>query len=181
MHLRGSTVQGNTAYFGGGISNQATLDVTNSTVSGNSARLYHGGGLANFGNAQATITNSTITGNTAGGDGGGIQQTSNYQLTILSSTIVRNVANDDDENGGRGGGIAVSNAGASLRNTILAANENPGHLGSSDCFGLLVSAGYNIVGDDPGTCFAAIPETDSSGVRSSARWPTTEALLGPTR
>ncbi len=164
MQLQRSTVRGNTAFFGGGISNQATLDVRTSTVSGNTARIYHGGGLTNVGNAQASIANSTITGNTAGGDGGGIQQTANYRLTITSSTIVRNVANDDNANGGRGGGIAVSNAGASLRNTILAANENPGHLGSSDCFGLLTSTGYNIVGDDPDTCFATIPTTDSSGI-----------------
>ena len=47
MHLRGSTVRGNTAFFGGGIANQATLDITDSTVSGNSARIHHGGGLTN--------------------------------------------------------------------------------------------------------------------------------------
>jgi hypothetical protein len=45
---------------GGGISNQGTLMINNSTVSGNSA-TYGGGGIHN--NGTLTINNSTVSGN----------------------------------------------------------------------------------------------------------------------
>ena len=157
-------MRGNSAFFGGGISNSSILNVTNSTLAGNSAEGFDGGGLSNFGTAVATIANSTVSGNTAGTEGGGIHQSSVYLLTITSSTIVNNTANDDNSNGGRGGGIFATIGGASIGNSILAANQNPGAIGSVDCFGLLTSTGHNIVGDEPDNCFATIPETDSSGL-----------------
>ena len=61
------TVSGNTANFGGGVSNGAngTLTVTNSTISGNSARrrrrVQH-----------LTLTNSTVSGNTISGPCGSV-------------------------------------------------------------------------------------------------------------
>ena len=47
----------------------ATLTITNSTFSGNSA-VTDGGGICNGG--TVTITNSTFSGNSAGTSGGGI-------------------------------------------------------------------------------------------------------------
>jgi len=164
LDVEGSTVRGNSAYFGGGISNESVLHVRNSTLSDNSAKIHSGGGLSNYEHAQSTIDNSTLSGNTAGNDGGAVHQSSVYVLTITNSTIVDNVADDDTNNGGRGGGVYSSLGGVSLGNSILAANENPGAFGSVDCFGLIASTGHNIVGDEPDNCFATIPETDSIGV-----------------
>jgi len=57
---------GASMFDGGGIVNAATLAISNSTVSGNSAK--YGGGISssdNTGTASSTITNVTISGNSA--------------------------------------------------------------------------------------------------------------------
>ncbi|MEO0352244.1 MAG: hypothetical protein AAF282_19570, partial [Cyanobacteria bacterium P01_A01_bin.15] len=104
-----STFSGNTAPNGGAIRNDGTLNLTNSTLSGNLA-LESGGGLANtvnvqppltiVGSATATISNSTITNNEAQNAseqatavGGGI---ANFgDVTVTNSIIAGNVGNDD--------------------------------------------------------------------------------------
>ena len=185
LDVVGSTIRGNSAVFGGGISNESVLTIRNSTLSDNSARIHSGGGLSNYENAQSTIDNSTFSGNTAGNDGGAIHQSGAHPLIVTNTTIVDNVADDDTSNGGRGGGIYSAIGGVSLRNSILAANENPGALGSVDCFGLITSRGHNIVGDEPDNCFATIPGTDSRGIPkfgplANNGGPTpTHALTGP--
>ena len=65
MDLTNSTVSGNTAGFGGGIYNfYGAVSLTNSTVSGNSADF--GGGIYN---SYGTVTlNNTIVANSTGGD-----------------------------------------------------------------------------------------------------------------
>jgi hypothetical protein len=75
VYLSNSTVADNTANtifgFGGGIMNTsglATLYVTDSTISGNSAQL--GGGIYNNG-AELIVSDSTISGNSAENGGGG--------------------------------------------------------------------------------------------------------------
>ena len=172
-----STVQGNSALFGGGISNESVLHLESSTLSGNSARGFDGGGLSNYGDADASIINSTLSGNTAGDGGGAVHQSSNHVLTIASSTIVDNVAEDDGGNAGDGGGIFVAGAGVSLRNSILAGNENPKGLSSPDCFGPLTSAGHNIIGDLD-NCFVTLLESDGTGV---PRFGPLASNGGPTR
>ena len=63
------TIQnGNSSGSGGGIYNDGTLTVTNSTLSSNSAN--NGGGIAN--ESILTITNSTFSDNSASVNGGGI-------------------------------------------------------------------------------------------------------------
>lgn len=68
----GCTVSDNRAEsFGGGISHiGGTLDVQNSTISGNTATNDDGGGFATMGTA-VHLTDNKISGNTAGGNGGG--------------------------------------------------------------------------------------------------------------
>ena len=75
---------------GGGIRNiGSTLEVSNSTISGNSA--YAGGGIYNEGGGTTLeVSNSTISGNSAdpGFGGGGIQ--GSYGGSTLKNTIVAN-------------------------------------------------------------------------------------------
>ena len=63
-----STLSGNAAKFGGGISSGAIARITNVTLSGNSAEI--GGGASVSG--SSTMTNATFSGNSATTTGGGI-------------------------------------------------------------------------------------------------------------
>jgi len=138
-----STISNNTAWigndffggYGGGIvtGGKGTVEISNSTISGNQAGV-DGGGLSISG--IATITNSTISGNTAGlfspvgpiGSGGGI---SNFAtLTIINSTISGNNAHGSTfKGGGQGGGI-YNGGSANIGNSTLSANQADVHGGS---------------------------------------------------
>jgi Ca2+-binding RTX toxin-like protein len=94
--------------FAGGIRNTSTgtLEVLNSTISGNSVTGFSqtngpgsGGGISNSGTLR--VTNSTISGNFARGRGGGIF--SGGTLEVINSTISGNSA------GTSGGGILFLN------------------------------------------------------------------------
>ncbi len=118
LTLIDSTISGNSAASpdgGGGISNESGLTMTNSTISNNSATgaTASGGGLFNTGGA--TITNSTIFGNSSNVYGGGISTTAN--LTLTNSTIAGNSAYAT-------GGLQVDGNVTHLRNTIIANNTS---------------------------------------------------------
>ncbi len=86
VDLTNSTVSGNSEYFdGGGIHNRGTLSVTNSTISGNSA--WYGGGIGNHG--TLVVENSTISNNFSL-TGGGIFN--NGTMALTNSTISGNTA-----------------------------------------------------------------------------------------
>ncbi|MCX6050463.1 MAG: right-handed parallel beta-helix repeat-containing protein, partial [Chloroflexi bacterium] len=75
--ISASTFSGNNADDGGGLYNAFVLDITNSTISGNTA-TSHGGGLDNEG-GSVTLTNSTFSDNqAAAGNGGGVYNPSIY-------------------------------------------------------------------------------------------------------
>ena len=99
LMVKNSTVSGNTSDWGGGISNYyyyGTLVVENSTVSGNTANDT-GGGILNGYAGTVTVENSTVSGNTSDWWGGGIL---NYgTVTVENSTVSGNTTNDT------GGGI----------------------------------------------------------------------------
>ncbi len=97
---------------GGGICNDGTLTVTNSTISGNSA--FVGGGIYSEHNGTLTVINSTISGNSATYDGGGIYSGPNGTLTVINSTISGNSAT-------HGGGIC--SVGLTVTNSTLAGNS----------------------------------------------------------
>jgi hypothetical protein len=114
------TVSGNTQVtggWGGGIYNDtvATLNVTNSIISGNSAS--DAGGIANFG--ALTLANSTVSGNSSSGSGGGIWSFSGSTLTVTNSTISGNTAAD------AAGGIE-SLGPTTLTNTTISGNTAGG-------------------------------------------------------
>jgi hypothetical protein len=74
LMVSNSTVSGNSAGGGGGISNSGTLTLSNSTVSGNSALGGFGSGLGGgiLTASTVSITNVTLTANRAGVHGGGL-------------------------------------------------------------------------------------------------------------
>jgi CSLREA domain-containing protein len=91
---------------GAGILNNgtATINVTNSTLSNNTAS-GHGGGIFNNSAGTVNLTNSTLNNNTASSDGGGLNNFSNGTVHVTNSTFNTNDA------GSNGGGISNSNAG----------------------------------------------------------------------
>ena len=140
LTLTDSTVSGNTATgpyaYGGGVTNyEGTLTLINSTVSGNSAA--RGGGIMNYSNGTLTLTDSTVSGNTAT-SGGGINTSGTVTLTLINSTVSGNSS-------AGGGGIRNLLGTVTLTNTLVdddcQVSEGPS----------IVSLGYNI--ESPGdTC-----------------------------
>jgi len=78
--LTNVTFSGNSATYGGGMSNSSSPTLTNVTFSGNSAP--YGGGLYNTNSSSPKITNVTFSGNSATDKGGGMwNYSSNPTLT----------------------------------------------------------------------------------------------------
>jgi CSLREA domain-containing protein len=120
MHwlISGLTIaNGNNFTYGGGISNFATLTVTDCTFTGNYAAS--GGGAIYGGNGTLTVTGSTFTGNstapgTLGGSGGGILGRST--LSVADSTFSGNSA-------GYGGAINAEAISATVTNSTFTGNS----------------------------------------------------------
>jgi hypothetical protein len=144
---------------GGGIANIGTLTLSNSTLSGNHANTNaSGAGIYNAG--TATVINSTFSGNHANLFGGGIQN--NGPLTMSNSTLSGNVADYS------AGGIRDGTGGTmTLKSTLLAGNIAAY---GGNCSGTLTSDGYNL--DDDGTC-GLNQLTDQSDIATAASY------LGP--
>jgi hypothetical protein len=109
--------------FGGGIDNIGTVEIRNSSVSGNGVGNGTilpgaGGGIGNLG--PMTIINSTISGN-GGASGGGIYN--NAPLAIVNSTISGNRANPNDQGlGSVGGGISNTDV-LTITNSTISGNS----------------------------------------------------------
>jgi hypothetical protein len=122
LNLSQSTISGNSAAEGGGIYNSSggSLLISNSTVSGNTAQLS-GGGIWTYG--TLTLNNSTLSGNTAGsatstGYGGGLYAAVGTSNTISDSTFSNNYARI------AGGGILTAGGtSVAISNSTLAGNS----------------------------------------------------------
>jgi len=159
---------------GGGIDfSGPALTVTQSTIAGNTA--YNGGGIS-FAHAL-TVTNSTISGNMAGGpglngDGGGISGSAGATALIKSSTISGNQAFNGDSSG-----AGFDAPGVTLQNSIVAGNvsyeTNQSAAYLDNCFPGATSQGYNLsddtdcgltgTGDHQGTPVPLGPLADNGG------------------
>jgi hypothetical protein len=107
--------------LGPGVFNDsATVTILNSTISGNSAGQFSGGGgiyASGFKTPPlTTVTNSTISGNSASDAGGGIFNQYGG-ISIVNSTISGNSA------GKNGGGIFNSAGGVHIANTTFSGNS----------------------------------------------------------
>ncbi|QLE58891.1 S-layer family protein [Nostoc sp. TCL26-01] len=120
VYLRNSSVNNNKASNGGGILNSGNLIATNSTISSNTSGS--GGGIYNF--DALTVINTTISNNSASGAGGGIQGNgSSGSIALVNTTISGNSA-------GNGGGGIDSTGGnvINVLNTTIT-NNTAGILG----------------------------------------------------
>ncbi|MEM7342684.1 MAG: choice-of-anchor Q domain-containing protein [Chloroflexota bacterium] len=177
--LLNSTISGNTAQNGAGISHHAiygTIDLTisNSTLASNHS-AKEGGGLFNYarnsgGQTWTTLANSTLSGNIAQTSGGGSYQKardigSQSHLTLINSTVVSNTADYDSNGSGTGGGLTTSGAGTTtvtMSNTIIANNfSQPNSMGStSDISGTVTGNAHNLISNLAGASGSVGTGTD---------------------
>ncbi len=105
--------------------------------------------LSNSFTGTLNVINSTISGNSAAGDGGGIEDNNSGTINVVNSTITNNRADSDGNSTGSGGGISRSGATVTLHNTIVAGNLNAdGGLGvADDISGTMGAASsFNLIG-----------------------------------
>jgi CSLREA domain-containing protein len=100
MNVSNSTINNNSAGFGGGVLSDGTTNLTDVNITNNTAQ--NGGGIANGSRSMMTITTSVVSQNSAENSGGGILASGNFggRLTLNSSTISNNTALNS------GGGIS---------------------------------------------------------------------------
>jgi hypothetical protein len=147
VSLSGLTISnGSTTGLGGGIYNNGNLTISACTLSNNSAIYGDGGGIYNEFSATLTVSNSTVSGNTAANDGGGIYNYGKLtttgsvveknrafygggiwnggSATISSSTVSSNLAYGGDSTGYGGGIYAAGNV--SLIGSTVTGNNSDG-------------------------------------------------------
>ncbi|CAN5121079.1 hypothetical protein BH11PLA2_BH11PLA2_17010 [soil metagenome] len=121
-----SSVTGNTASSGGAITvAYATLTMSGSTISGNSAS-GSGGGLRVYG-STISISNSTISGNTSGATGGAVNfftVGAGSVFNVRNSTITANKAATAGGGIGRTSTTNFTTGNFSIESTIVAGNTN---------------------------------------------------------
>lgn len=168
---------------GGGLYAQdaATVSVTNSTFSNNSAD-GDGGGI-HVNGATVNITNSTLSTNTSKGGGGGLYAGGTGTTTLINCTIADNIC-DSDAGGaaGNGGGLRRNAGSLSVGNSIVARNSDASpSVNHPDASGTFVSLGHNLVGkldgvDAAGTPFQNGVNGDLAGTIASPLSPGLNAL-----
>src|SRR5207253_8681064 len=135
LTITNCTISGNAAGLGGGTFNNGMLTIRNTTISGNFSS--NGGAAYNSGGGTLTINNSTVSGNSAS-SGGGIFNIAAFAIT--NSTFSGNSAQ-------LGGGI-FSTETVEIGNTILNAGKSGANIVNSG--GTVTSHGYNLSNDDGG-------------------------------
>lgn len=127
----------------GGIFVQSTavLTVYNSSISGNVNAAGSGAAISSSG--TVTLANSTLSGNSAGSSGGAI--ISSGTLNLYNVTVTQNAAGTSGGAFPQGGGLYLSGGTAVLRNSIFANNTVVSGGSAHDCFGTIVSEGYNLI------------------------------------
>ena len=109
LEVSDSTISGNhAADTGGGIANRGTLIVSGSTISGNNGD-FDGGGIYNEG-GTVDVVNSTVSGNDGGMFGGGGILSHGGAVDVVNSTISGNISNGEERCGGIcGSGMTLHN------------------------------------------------------------------------
>ena len=126
MNIVNSTVTDNVGNVGGGVDdNGGLLTVTNSTFSGNTGN--DGGAVANTYAGTVNISNSTLFGNTSALEGGGAIFSNSGAVAITNSTLSENAAPSGANSALLGGGAVFSSSGTvSVAASILADSTTGG-------------------------------------------------------
>ena len=136
--IDGVTVTGGDSKTTGGgilVASAGTLNLLNSTVSGNKA--VDGAGIDN--NGTLVVDSSTIIGNTATKKGGGIR--SQGSVTVVNSTFEKNVAS-------QGGALATPGSGKVVHSTITQNTATSSSSAGIDRNGGRLQVFYSIIGDN---------------------------------
>jgi hypothetical protein len=157
LTLSRSWVTDNRDDFGGGILNEGTITIVDSTISDNTASLK-GGGLLNEG--TATVTNSTIEGNTSLW-GSGVASFSTINLN--HTTIVRNVTTTSSNSYGA---LQRLNGTFNVTYSIIGANMRTNGSDARNCAGTVRLRDLNLV-------------SSATGCSSSGTVLTGGPLVGP--
>jgi hypothetical protein len=144
---------------GGGLFNQGSATLRNSTLTFNSATTA-GGGIRNDFGDNVTIINSTLAGNTASGDGGGL--VNNGTATLTNSTLSGNAAINV-------GGAIVNNSADTLILTNVTLANNVAVAGGSGLWSAandIVTMNNTIIADSAGgtNCFGFLDSSPSSNL-----------------
>ena len=131
LEVINSTLSGNSAPNGGGaiLNAEGTVTVSNSTLSGNSVSNGYGGGISNnYG--TVTVSNSTLSGNSADNGGGGAIFNAEGMVTVSNSTLSGNSAPTSTNADYLGYGGAIYNSAGRLGtleviNSTLSGNSAP--------------------------------------------------------
>jgi hypothetical protein len=169
--VKNCTITNNTAIDGGGIFNQGSLVVINSTLALNKATYSSGpstgGAIHNDTSGTAMLQNTTIYGNTAQNQGGGIFNRG--ALWLLNCTIDSNIASGDVRDAPIAGGGIWNSGTVYSKNTIFAGNQvfdingNTAYPGP-DFFGVLTSQGFNLIEDTNGCTIIGVTTGNLLGV-----------------
>ncbi len=173
----GLTISSGSAINGGGILNDGTLTLVNSTLTGNNA-ASDGAGIQQTATATGlTLINTTISGNNANGFGGGVDVLGGT-ATLINTTITNNHGDNDNGGGGGAGGLRRQGGTVTLHNTIVAGNfAGSGTSTPNDIEGAIDAASSNnLVGD--GTNMTGITNGSQGNQVGSAGSPI-NPQLGP--
>lgn len=147
LKMQNSHVVNNNATLGGGLdfAGNGSFVISDSTISGNTARSSSGGGIWAGNSQNSLIINSTISGNMTFLQGGGLRNDgsgSSNIVDVVNCTITNNHATSN------GGGVNDNIGGLSYHfyNTIIAGNTNNSGL-FPDIASTLVSNGHNLIGN----------------------------------
>ena len=141
-----STISRNMATVGGGIHNQGTLTIENSTISQNNTS-GNGGGL--FDSGTTTISSSTFSTNTAA-MGGGIFAANAGARSLINTIVAGNFSTTDHD--------------ADLSGTSFTTNGN-NLIGDIDAaVGLVSQSNGDIVGGDAGTALDSVSGNTTSPI-----------------
>lgn len=147
--LAGVNISENTGSGGISISSNFTINILNCLVANNTNSSnggFGGGGIVN-GLSTVNVINTTITGNSTNGTGGGIYNL-NGNITLTNSTVTNN-RSDADNNGGETGGAIFAGGSVLLKNTIVAGNfrgASPGTTADDIRFTVSAASSFNLIG-----------------------------------
>jgi hypothetical protein len=152
LKLATSTFNGNSGQEGGGVFNELTATITDSTFTNNTATVYGGGALVSAA-GTTTVTGDTFTGNT--GPGGGAIDNDSI-VNVKDSTFYNNTA------GTNGGGAVVNFGTATIMTSTLSGNTSPFGADVLNFTGFTMSIGMSIIagGLNGSNCGGESPITD---------------------